>query len=242
VTGFVCTEQNEYDPELWVARNRMAHAWIEVYHPAAGWQTVELTPGSALPNAGSPSWSESFVEWLQSKWTRFKAIPWSELPAAAAESLQDFLLWLVGAWWRVALLLGGVAGFVFWRLRKRPPPPSPEALDLPPAVAEARATYLAQEGTLAPHGLARRPAETLLAQAERLRGVPWPAELSLEPGVVVQGIEALAAQRYAPSAASPSAGAASRWGLRALVPPSRPADPLPCPGRSPRLPSGPRRV
>lgn len=199
VTGFVCTEQNEYDPELWVARNKMAHAWVEAYHPATGWKTLEFTPGSAIPQVGKASWSETFLEWLQGKWTKFKAIPWREVPVYLLGLLRGAVDWLLGAWYRVlglALLILGVVLYRRWR--RPPPPPAPEVRAFPPALAQARESYLAREAVLAEHSLARAPAETLLAQAERLRGVNWPEGLALDRAEVVAGIETFAASRYGP--------------------------------------------
>lgn len=201
VTGFVCTEQNEYDPELWIARNKMAHAWVEAYHPATGWKTLEFTPGSAIPQVGQASWSESLLEWIQGKWTRFKAIPWSEVPVYLLSLLRGALDWIFGAWYRVLGLALLILGVVLWRRwRRPPPPPPPELRAFPPALAEARERYLSREALLAEHDLARAPAETLLAQAERLRAAEWPEGLSLDQAEVVAGIEAFAASRYGPAA------------------------------------------
>jgi protein-glutamine gamma-glutamyltransferase len=201
VTGFVCTEQNEYDPELWIARNKMAHAWVEAYHPATGWKTLEFTPGSAIPQVGKASWSESFLEWLQGKWTRFKAIPWREVPVYLLGLLRGALEWLFGAWYRVLGLALLILGVVLWRRSRRPPPPPPPRVRaFPAALAEARETYLARESLLAEHDLGRAPAETLLAQAERLRASAWPEGLALDQAEVVAGIEEFAASRYGPSA------------------------------------------
>lgn len=201
VTGFVCTERNEYDPELWVARNRMAHAWVEVHDPRVGWQTLEFTPSSGLPAPGTPSWSEALWEWLHGQWTRFSSVPWSELPGYLAGRLQAFVLWLVGAWWRIALLVLGAAGGLVWRLRGRGATPEPElARTFSAPVARARADYLQAEARLAVHGLGRAPAETLLGQAARLEQAPWPPGLDLPRAEALRGIAALAALRYAPGA------------------------------------------
>ncbi len=46
VTGYVLDEMSEDDPELWLARNRDAHAWAEAYDAEAQrWFPVESTPG-----------------------------------------------------------------------------------------------------------------------------------------------------------------------------------------------------
>ncbi|MBL4846640.1 MAG: transglutaminase domain-containing protein [Planctomycetes bacterium] len=197
VTGFVCIEQNEYDKELWIARNRMAHAWVEVYHPALGWREAEFTPGSAIPQVGKATWMESLTEWLQGKWTRFKAIPWRELPAHAVGLVRDLLSWVFAAWWRVAILLSLGVAFVLWRRRRRvPPAPLAGERTLAPGVEQVRQSYLAREGLLSPHGLSRAPSETLLAQALRLQICIWPEGLILERSEVVDAIEAFAAARY----------------------------------------------
>lgn len=201
VTGFVCTERNAYDPELWIARNRMAHAWVEAYHPSLGWQTLEFTPSSGLPAPGQASWSEGIIEWLQGKWSRLKAIPWGELPGYLAGQLKELLLWLVGAWWRVGLLLAAIVAFVLWRRARRPAlPPVEVGRAFSPPLAAAREVYLEGEALLAIHGLERAPAETLLAEAERLRAVAWPPEAKLSQQDALARVEALAALRYAPEA------------------------------------------
>jgi hypothetical protein len=46
VTGYVVDEINEDDDELWFARNRDAHAWVEAHDDETGeWFAVESTPG-----------------------------------------------------------------------------------------------------------------------------------------------------------------------------------------------------
>ncbi len=52
VTGFLPSEWNEYG-NYYTVRQRDAHAWVEVYDPAAGWITVDPTPSeSAAPPRG----------------------------------------------------------------------------------------------------------------------------------------------------------------------------------------------
>lgn len=50
VTGFVPTEYNPF-ADRWVARNKDAHAWVEVYVPEHGWITIDPTPGAGQPHA-----------------------------------------------------------------------------------------------------------------------------------------------------------------------------------------------
>ncbi len=52
VTGYVVDEPNERDPELWLARNRDAHAWVEAYDDVGEyWFAVESTPGRTYNSA-----------------------------------------------------------------------------------------------------------------------------------------------------------------------------------------------
>jgi protein-glutamine gamma-glutamyltransferase len=51
VTGFVAAERNDIGG-YWIARNRDAHAWVEVYDDADGtWRTVEPTVAAGVPGA-----------------------------------------------------------------------------------------------------------------------------------------------------------------------------------------------
>ncbi|TWU60461.1 Protein-glutamine gamma-glutamyltransferase [Rubripirellula tenax] len=46
VTGYVADELGESEPDLWLARNRDAHAWAEAFDEESGqWFAVESTPG-----------------------------------------------------------------------------------------------------------------------------------------------------------------------------------------------------
>jgi len=52
VTGYVTTEPDPDDEEMWLARNRNAHAWVEAYDRDRGtWLVVEATPGIDSPKS-----------------------------------------------------------------------------------------------------------------------------------------------------------------------------------------------
>lgn len=58
VQGFLVREKNTWG-DYWVARERDAHAWVEVYIEGMGWVTVDSTPpGVSEPVESSSSWSE----------------------------------------------------------------------------------------------------------------------------------------------------------------------------------------
>ena len=53
VTGFVASERNSFGG-YWVAHNRDAHAWVEIYDDAQGaWVTVEPTVSAGVPQSDS---------------------------------------------------------------------------------------------------------------------------------------------------------------------------------------------
>jgi len=52
VTGFVLAEWNPLG-EYWIARNRDANAWVEVYDDKKGWLIVEATPSGGVPSTFS---------------------------------------------------------------------------------------------------------------------------------------------------------------------------------------------
>ena len=69
VTGFVCQERNPLGDDLWIARNRYAHAWVEYHDPQAGWQVAEFTPAGGVPQAKAASGVDALLEWASGAWT-----------------------------------------------------------------------------------------------------------------------------------------------------------------------------
>ena len=63
VTGYLMIEESLADSnsgEMWIARNRHAHAWVEAYdRDAKTWRIVEATPGTTAPKSLRPVQSET---------------------------------------------------------------------------------------------------------------------------------------------------------------------------------------
>jgi hypothetical protein len=203
VTGFVCEEKNAYAEDLWIARNRYAHAWIEYYDPVRGWQTAEFTPSDGIPAPEPSAGVEAFLDWLRGGWERFLGRfrhGLKGLPDAIIDLLKGTALWLVAKWWRIGLLIGCIGGFLLWRFRprsrKRKRTRAPRLF--PTELAEARERYLAMEATLARAGLGRRPWETLLEYGDRLREKPFPDGLDRQECLAF--LRTFAHHRYGPEA------------------------------------------
>ncbi|MCO5170931.1 MAG: transglutaminase-like domain-containing protein [Planctomycetes bacterium] len=200
-TGFVCEEKNAWGDQ-WIARNKHAHAWLEVLDPDLGWQTVELTPPSAVPAAQPPGGAESLLDALAGLWEQVKAaalnLDVQALLALVVGGVAQGVAWLVGAWWRVALLLGLAAALALraWRRRVRARGP---VRRLAPDLERDRARLRRLERALARHGLRRDPAETLLEWAARLEKAPEPVPDRAGAAAFVRGY---AARRYAPGASA----------------------------------------
>ncbi len=177
VTGFVCEERNPLGENLWIARNRYAHAWVEFHDPERGWQVAEFTPAGGVPQAKPAAGLGAFSEWLSGAWARFKALV-TNLPQLALAGIKSVLAWLTGAWWRIVLVLLAIAAVVFARrLAVRQPQEAERNRIFTPEVAAQRARYLALETQLRAAGLGRKDWETLLEYATRLEGEQLPDEV-----------------------------------------------------------------
>jgi transglutaminase-like putative cysteine protease len=167
VTGFVCLER--VGPDLWLAREKYGHAWVEALDEHDGWTTVELTPASGVPTADPVDTVESWLERLRAAWERFAgAFLRSGVLAAIGTLLALGKEWLVEEWWHAAL---PVAPFVAWglrRLARRRARPVAVARRLAPELERDRARLLALERSLARAGFARADSETLHEWAARL--------------------------------------------------------------------------
>src|SRR5690606_29888265 len=109
VTGFVCAERNALVDALWLARSKDAHAWVEVLDPPSGWNTVELTPSAGLPAVAPASGGEALLDALVGAWDWlagwFRDDGLSGVPRGLLGLFAALGAWLLGAWWRVALLV-----------------------------------------------------------------------------------------------------------------------------------------
>lgn len=174
VTGFVCEERNPIGGDLWIARDRYAHAWVEFYDPTLGWQTAEFTPSGGVPVPAPDSGLGAFSEWLGGAWGRLKAIV-VDLPRLAIAGIKSALAWIAASWLRIGLALAAVAFLVFARrlaLREAEEPERVRAFS--PEVAAQRERFFALQTQLRATGLARKESETLLEYASRLEGERLP--------------------------------------------------------------------
>lgn len=178
VTGYVCVEPNSISQNLFVARNSCAHAWSEVYTKDQGWQVAEFTPDAGVPDPKPARGSEAFFEWLGSVWDRLTAFLLS-LPGAIGGAIGGAVAWLVGAWWRMALLAAVVALVVFLRRKVRAPGGAHRRQrEFTGELAAQREHYLEFEGRLRSAGLGRHDWETLLEYARRLEPEAFPEGVS----------------------------------------------------------------
>lgn len=198
-TGFVCEEKNAWGDQ-WIARNKHAHAWLEVLHPDLGWQTVEFTPPSAVPAAQPPGGFEALLDAVAGVWEQLRAaavnLDLQALLALVVGGIAQAFTWLVGAWWRVALLLllTAALGLRAWRRRVRARGP---VRRLSPDLERDRARLRRLDRALARHGLGRGAAETLLEWAARLEAAPAAAPEQPDAAAFARDY---AARRYAPGA------------------------------------------
>ncbi len=204
VTGFVCREKNPY-MEMWVARNRHAHAWVEVFDAEKGWTTAEFTPGNGQPQFGPASGFAAFLEYLRGLWERTAGFVLREGASGLFGLLGRVGYWLIATWPRRIVVTLAIACFFLYRLWKRRSRRSKmewAARELPAGLQADRKAYLALEKQLARHGLGRSPAETLAAYAARLAGADFPDRSQLpDRASVVAFVRAYADKRYAPFAA-----------------------------------------
>lgn len=198
VTGFVCDEKNAWG-DVWVARNKHAHAWTEVFHPARGWSTVELTPAGGVPRTPASAAQGGLGEWLEALADRVaglaRRVDLSRLFEAAQRGLARAGGWFVAAWWRPLLPLAVVAALLArWVRRRRAARPVERTL--PPALQREREAVQALDRRLAARGLGRGPAETLHEWAARVEQAPDVPDRD----AAVSLIRGYAGRRYAPTA------------------------------------------
>jgi len=103
VAGFRADEHSRESPDVFVVRNRDAHAWTEVYTPSGGWMIVDPTPASPVGGEGS-FWTGlgDFWESVQVLW-RERVIGYdADSRGQVVKALKDWgrsLLAALGAAW-----------------------------------------------------------------------------------------------------------------------------------------------
>lgn len=141
----------------WIARDRHAHAWAQVWVDGA-WRDFDPTP---------PDWDALEATWRPGHgladriaWLRFV------LSGGTGEQAggRDWLLWPLG-------LLVGVLG---WRIARRGRRRAAARRDAAATAAPAPHPFQNLEQALARRGLGRRTGETLWDWAQRLRGLGEP--------------------------------------------------------------------
>jgi hypothetical protein len=197
VTGYVCEEPNPVADGLWVARNRHAHAWVEICPPdGAGWRTVEFTPPGGVPQTQPTSGAAALLEWLGALSERVGAFL-NSLPGAVAAAASAVWAWLSAAWWRLLLGAGVLVALglivAAWR-RRSPAAPAARTRVLPPELAAQRERFVGLEARLRGVGLGRRGDETLLEYAARIEGGTWPEGVDRDEALAF--LRAFAVARY----------------------------------------------
>ena len=182
-TGFLMATPSTSDAnlgEMWVSRNRDAHAWVEAYdRELRQWKIVEATPGIALAN---------------SLWGNFDGRFQLDQTTLAVADVDDETGWSGAFWARLqqffrslgerfsfvvnVALLGLVPGWLLFRLIRR----RRIRHGIYGLAAEA-STLKRLDRRLAKRGWVRRPSETLHQFAERIVSFddeiePWIREAS----------------------------------------------------------------
>lgn len=161
VTGFVAAEYNE-SGEYWVARNRDAHAWVEVYDEARGWVIIESTPSEGIPTSRDASRIAEMWDSFRIKLRMLRM----EFRRKGMQAVLDSLLILVQSrqGQAGAVVIASVLGcFALRNRRKRS-----RVTVRDPVVTELQKLLGRADARLRRQRLERRPGETLHQFAARI--------------------------------------------------------------------------
>ena len=175
--GYSAKEWSD-EEQAWVARDRDAHAWVEVYWEGLGWLAEDPTPPDRVRHAfdvydgvaeeESEAWlaklRDRFARWIESSGQDVSLGELARLLLAGPASLS--LAW---RWTLVALLAAGLLALTRPKPTQRSPAAGP-----PPAPNSPRARLIR---ALAARGHVRRPAQTLselVREAQRREGPNLP--------------------------------------------------------------------
>ena len=110
VTGFVMSEEAVGD--LWIARRKDAHAWVEADTNGLGWMTVEPTPPGGMPAAVDKPTTDQIGEFLGAMWRRIKGTTQQGGVAALIALIWEGILKLIDhvpAWLWLMIVIFGLA-------------------------------------------------------------------------------------------------------------------------------------
>jgi hypothetical protein len=195
VTGFVCEEKNPYG-DLYLARNRHGHAWIEYYHPQKGWDVAEFTPSDGVPRSGAEEGWDAFLDYLRGWMSRLYHFGFSGLLNLILQGFAWFGQWILGTWYRalfLTLLLGAFFFLRIWRKRNRLREARYKDRTFPADLESLRRRFAQLEKELKRIRLGRHPGETLDEYATRLADHELP-----EKEAALTLIRTLAERRYRP--------------------------------------------
>ncbi len=183
VTGYSVMERNKWGG-YFVARDRDAHAWVEVLLPDEGWVTIDATPGNWRDcTAGSTSELQTMFEAGLYRFSRWRTKIGNQVNAfidkhyrKLLETLGTPLLSLIGLTLSIfVLVLLSRKGRIFlfgWLGKKRE-----KTNNEPLALSQARSGLTALETLLEPHGLDRKTSETPIEYEKRVSRANLPSEI-----------------------------------------------------------------
>lgn len=172
VTGFACREPADED-NVWLVRQKDAHAWVEAYLPDEGWVTVEPTPAGAYPDSPRSDGWDATEDWWSAWWHRVSRMLWHGGFTAAIAATLDFIGSIpqrMPVWGWVVLIALGVA----WTFRKdlRRLLGRSDDRDAPEHIRRLRKQLVKAERLLAKHGLHRPKSQTVGEFLKRLNTSP----------------------------------------------------------------------
>ncbi|QNN23851.1 transglutaminase domain-containing protein [Planctomycetales bacterium ZRK34] len=187
VTGFVADEEGLGD--VWIARRKDAHAWVEAYlGPDVGWTLVEATPASARPATAPVEGFSRYTQWVRNQWDRLMQIFLSGGFMAMLGALWDMLVSLLQRIpiWTWLVFIGAGVAWVF-RANIRAYLGGGHDAHQPHRVLALQRQLADAEKLLARHGLRRPPSMTVGRYLARLREadhIPQQVRQQAEPLLV----------------------------------------------------------
>lgn len=211
VTGFVCVEKNPWG-DVYLARDRDAHAWVEYYQPGRGWLLAEFTPGSGVPGQDGAEPESGLLDYLGAKWSAF----WLYLRQEGLVGIFGWLIdgvnavlqWAIDRRWPIPLLfLAALGGYLLYRHRVAA---AAEVERLfPPEIQAQREAFFELEHRLSRYGLGKEEHETLSEYHARLAAQRFPDKI--DKGATLAFLTTFEHARYHPfgQADGPDASPAS---------------------------------